>query len=429
MNKSNCEDINDNYNINKYIDTKIKYSDDYVDCLKNLEKISKEIDEHNVNMDFCIKLINNNKILNSILQVIANKILLLIRSNSLDEVFKNKTQVALIEAYATINNIGTEEFTGENLDQTYDVDSYINNSGKDIDIVKVYLAELPERPTPKEEKELMYKILKGDEKARKEFIEKNLRLVVSIAKNYMNRGLEFLDLVQEGNLGLIRAVDGFDMERTNKFSTYATYWIKQSITRAIANTGKIIRIPVCKNDELNKFNCVKREIEDKYNRPSTIEELTQKLNMSKDKIKELSIIQLGQNTVSLNSLVGEEEEQELGDFIPSYNPPVYESLEKEMFRIEVKELLEKCLSEKEFEIITLYFGLEEREPKSLRAIGKYFNISYQRVAMILNKSIEKLQKSKNIKNLRSYLTDSLIEEELPKKQIYVHAPVKKNNSK
>ena len=271
------------------------------------------------------------------------------------------------------------------------------------DSVKVYLKEIGRVPllTPEEEIELAMRINNDDEDAKKRLLEANLRLVVSIAKRYVGRGMQLLDLIQEGNLGLIKAVDKFDYTKGFKFSTYATWWIRQAITRAIADHSKLIRIPVHMVETMNKVKKVKNQLLHEKDREPTEEEIAEKLDIPVEKVRE--ILRVAQEPVSLETPIGEEEDSHLGDFIPDdeAQAPV-DAASQALMREQLTEVL-KTLTPREARVLSLRYGLEDGNPKTLEEVGKEFNVTRERIRQIEAKALRKLRHPSRSKKLRDFL--------------------------
>ena len=271
------------------------------------------------------------------------------------------------------------------------------------DPVKVYLKEIGSFPllSLDEEIELAEKILKGDAKAKKRLAEANLRLVVSIAKRYVGRGMLFLDLIQEGNLGLIKAVEKFDHTKGFKFSTYATWWIRQAITRAIADQARTIRIPVHMVETINKVKKVQSRLLHKNGQEPSVEELAAELDMPQDKVRE--ILKVAQEPISLESPIGEEEDSHLGDFIPDYDAPVpEEAATHTLLREQLNEVL-ATLTPREAKVLSLRFGIEDGRPRTLEEVGKEFNVTRERIRQIEAKALRKLRHPSRNKKLKDFL--------------------------
>ena len=274
------------------------------------------------------------------------------------------------------------------------------------DPVKVYLKEIGRVPllTPEEETELALKIQAGGpegEKAKQRLSEANLRLVVSIAKRYVGRGMQFLDLIQEGNLGLIKAVEKFDHTKGFKFSTYATWWIRQAITRAIADQARTIRIPVHMVETINKVKKVSSQLLHEYGHDPSAEEIAERLDMPVDKVRE--IMRVAQEPVSLETPIGEEEDSHLGDFIPDDDAPVpAEAASQTLLKEQLADVL-KTLTPREEKVLRLRFGLEDGRPRTLEEVGKEFNVTRERIRQIEAKALRKLRHPSRSKKLRDFL--------------------------
>ncbi|MBQ7903090.1 MAG: RNA polymerase sigma factor RpoD [Oscillospiraceae bacterium] len=271
------------------------------------------------------------------------------------------------------------------------------------DPVKVYLKEIGSFPllTLDEEIELAERIQKGDEKAKKRLAEANLRLVVSIAKRYVGRGMLFLDLIQEGNLGLLKAADKFDHTKGFKFSTYATWWIRQAITRAIADQARTIRIPVHMVETINKVKKVQSQLLHKNGQEPSVEDLAAELDMPQDKVRE--ILKVAQEPISLESPIGEEEDSHLGDFIPDYDAPVpEEAATHTLLKEQLNEVL-ATLTPREAKVLSLRFGIEDGRPRTLEEVGKEFNVTRERIRQIEAKALRKLRHPSRNKKLKDFL--------------------------
>ena len=274
------------------------------------------------------------------------------------------------------------------------------------DPVKVYLKEIGRVPllSPEEETELALKIQAGGpdgEKAKQRLSEANLRLVVSIAKRYVGRGMQFLDLIQEGNLGLIKAVEKFDHTKGFKFSTYATWWIRQAITRAIADQARTIRIPVHMVETINKVKKVSSQLLHEYGHDPSAEEIAERLDMPVDKVRE--IMRVAQEPVSLETPIGEEEDSHLGDFIPDDDAPVpAEAASQTLLKEQLADVL-KTLAPREEKVLRLRFGLEDGRPRTLEEVGKEFNVTRERIRQIEAKALRKLRHPSRSKKLRDFL--------------------------
>ena len=271
------------------------------------------------------------------------------------------------------------------------------------DPVRMYLKEIGKVPllSAEEEIELAKRMELGDMEAKKRLAEANLRLVVSIAKRYVGRGMLFLDLIQEGNLGLIKAVEKFDYRKGYKFSTYATWWIRQAITRAIADQARTIRIPVHMVETINKLIRVSRQLLQELGREPTPEEIAAEMNMPVERVRE--ILKISQEPVSLETPIGEEEDSHLGDFIQDDNVPV--PADAAAFTL-LKEQLEEVLStltEREKKVLTLRFGLEDGRARTLEEVGREFNVTRERIRQIEAKALRKLRHPSRSRKLKDYL--------------------------
>ena len=271
------------------------------------------------------------------------------------------------------------------------------------DPVKVYLKEIGRVPllTPEEEKDLAVRIMDGDQKAKQRLSEANLRLVVSIAKRYVGRGMQFLDLIQEGNLGLIKAVEKFDYTRGFKFSTYATWWIRQAITRAIADQARTIRIPVHMVETINKVKKVSSQLLHENGHEPSVEEIAERLEMPIDRVRE--IMRVAQEPVSLETPIGEEEDSHLGDFIPDDDAPApADAASHTLLREQLAEVL-ATLTPREAKVLQLRFGLEDGRPRTLEEVGKEFEVTRERIRQIEAKALRKLRHPSRSKKLKDFL--------------------------
>ena len=271
------------------------------------------------------------------------------------------------------------------------------------DPVRMYLKEIGKVPllSAEEEIELAKKMETGDQEAKKRLAEANLRLVVSIAKRYVGRGMLFLDLIQEGNLGLIKAVEKFDYRKGYKFSTYATWWIRQAITRAIADQARTIRIPVHMVETINKLIRVSRQLLQELGREPTPEEIAAEMNLPVDRVRE--ILKISQEPVSLETPIGEEEDSHLGDFIQDDNVPV--PADAAAFTLLKEQLVEVLgtLTEREQKVLRLRFGLDDGRARTLEEVGKEFNVTRERIRQIEAKALRKLRHPSRSRKLKDYL--------------------------
>ena len=279
---------------------------------------------------------------------------------------------------------------------------------KDINIndpVRMYLKEIGKISllSPEEEMDLSIRVANGDQEAARLLAESNLRLVVSIAKRYVGRGLLFLDLIQEGNIGLMKAVEKFDYDKGYKFSTYATWWIRQAITRALADQARTIRVPVHMVETINKMVRVQRQLTLELNREPSEEEIAKKMNVSVDKVRE--VIKISQDPVSLETPIGEEDDSHLGDFIKdesSLSPEEY--TENEILKEEIDDVLQS-LQPREQEVLRLRFGLKDGTCHTLEEVGKKFNVTRERIRQIEAKALRKLRHPSRAKKLRDFMEE------------------------
>lgn len=292
------------------------------------------------------------------------------------------------------------EITEEELND--DADELVESLGTD-DPVRMYLKEIGKVPllSPEEEQELARKMADGDQDAAARMTEANLRLVVSIAKRYVGRGMQFLDLIQEGNIGLMKAVEKFDFNKGYKFSTYATWWIRQAVTRAIADQARTIRVPVHMVETINKVIRVSRQLLQELGHDPTPEEIAEEMGMTPEKVKE--VLKVAQEPVSMETPIGEEEDSHLGDFIKDEgaSEPA-EAAASSMLRNELEEVLD-TLSPREKQVLELRFGLNDGQPRTLEEVGKQFNVTRERIRQIEAKALRKLRHPTRSRKLKDFL--------------------------
>ena len=341
-------------------------------------------------------------------------------SHEIDSViieFEDKDLDELEKLYEAIetNNIEIVDDMGDVVSDTLGFDNEIGKNAEiDVDDsdskgivmddpVKVYLKEIGKVPllTAEEEIELAMRIANNDIEAKKRLEEANLRLVVSIAKRYGGRGMQFLDLIQEGNLGLIKAVEKFDYTKGFKFSTYATWWIRQAITRAIADQARTIRIPVHMVETINKVKKTNSILLHKNGREPTPEEIATELGMSVDKVRE--ILRVAQEPVSLETPIGEEEDSHLGDFIPDEDALAPADAASQSLLKEALNAVLKTLTPREAKVLTLRFGLDDGHPKTLEEVGAEFNVTRERIRQIEAKALRKLRHPQRSKKLKDFI--------------------------
>lgn len=313
------------------------------------------------------------------------------------DVFQKPDRIGNVQVTAEIEK-GYEK-TAEESENSF------TERGNAEDPVRMYLKEIGRIPllSSEEEIELAKRMEEGDEEAKKKLSEANLRLTVSIAKRYSGRGMQFLDLIQEGNLGLIKAVEKFDYRKGYKFSTYATWWIRQSITRAIADQARTIRIPVHMVETMNRVNRTSRRLLQEYGREPIPEEIAEAMNLPVERVLEIS--KISQEPVSLETPIGEEEDSHLGDFIQDEHIPVPAD---EAAHTLLREQLEKVmdtLSEREQKVLALRFGLEDGKPHTLEEVGREFQVTRERIRQIEAKALRKLRHPTRSRKLRDFLEE------------------------
>ena len=326
-----------------------------------------------------------------------------VSSDLLDELYNAfmENDISVISETDLDDDSG-EEDTGGNLEDILK-DNTIAKELTINDPVRMYLKEIGKISllSLDEETELSKRIAEGDETAKNRLAESNLRLVVSIAKRYVGRGMLFLDLIQEGNIGLMKAVEKFDAEKGYKFSTYATWWIRQAITRAIADQARTIRVPVHMVETINKLSRYQRQLTLELNREPTDEELAKKMGMSPDKVRE--VIKIAQDPVSLETPIGEEEDSHLGDFVPDESNMSPEDFTiHEMLKEEIGDVL-LTLTEREEQVLRLRFGLDDGSPKTLEEVGQMFGVTRERIRQIEAKALRKLRHPSRSKKLKEYM--------------------------
>ena len=324
-------------------------------------------------------------------------------SDSLDDLYNSLVDagIEIVSEDANDTEASAEEITDDTLVEniTLSKDIKIN------DPVRMYLKEIGRIPllTSDEEFENARRALEGDEEAKRILAESNLRLVVSIAKRYVGRGMLFLDLIQEGNIGLMKAVDKFDPEKGYKFSTYATWWIRQAITRALADQARTIRVPVHMVETINKLARVQRQLTQDLNREPTDEEIANKLGISVEKVRE--VYKISQDPVSLETPIGEEDDSHLGDFIRderTVSPEEYAT--EELLKEELAGVL-LTLTDREEKVLRLRFGLDDGQCRTLEEVGQIFGVTRERIRQIEAKALRKLRHPSRSRKLKDFLTD------------------------
>ena len=324
-------------------------------------------------------------------------------SDSLDDLYNSLVDAGIEIVSEDAND---EDASGEEItDNTLVENITLSKDIKINDPVRMYLKEIGRIPllTSDEEFEYARRAVDGDEEAKRILAESNLRLVVSIAKRYVGRGMLFLDLIQEGNIGLMKAVDKFDPEKGYKFSTYATWWIRQAITRALADQARTIRVPVHMVETINKLARVQRQLTQDLNREPTDEEIAKKLGISVDKVRE--VYKISQDPVSLETPIGEEDDSHLGDFIRderTVSPEEYAT--EELLKEELAGVL-LTLTDREEKVLRLRFGLDDGQCRTLEEVGQIFGVTRERIRQIEAKALRKLRHPSRSRKLKDFLTD------------------------
>ena len=379
--------------INNYINQ--EFNNPKLDVFYSIKQVGAFFEKYNYNpeLDLIIKLLKKNNLFREKIGSIFHQYSSIITSGNIDNICDDNFFLMSVETYCMLNDIDIKIIDEKELYQDLDISN----------ITGVYLAEISRYPllSVTQEKELATRIANGDEKARKYFIECNLRLVTSIAKKYMNRGLSFLDMVQEGNLGLMIAVDHFDVSKGYKFSTYATCWIREAITRAIANKGRNIRISVSTYEKVQNYKAAQALLEHKLNREVTISEVAHEMGISIEEAGNLYKLQT--DTVSLNSPVSDESDTEFGDLIPT-NEILDDSVISNDLHTLIQNLLQQCkLTYREIDVLMLRYGLNDNEYMTLEEISHRYNITKERIRQIEIKALKKIRKSKYIKDFAIYM--------------------------
>ena len=387
-----------------FIKKNIKPQNKYQDNIISFEKIVNFFHDFDCfpPPNLLIELIDKNDPLNKILQDVVENNLEILQKYDIDSKFLDDISKNFIELYCLKNNI---EIKKEDDIQEEDYTEFITDITNTVytdDSVKMYLQEI-HKPilTKEQEKSLALRIRNGDEKAKELFIERNLRLVIKVARKYTGHGISFLDLIQEGNLGLIKAVDKFDVTKGYKFSTYATCWIRQSIQRSLGDKSRNIRLPIHLYEKVKKYELLKKKLSLKFNREPTFEELSKKMRVSIDTIYKYE--RLKHDTISLNMIVGDED-SELEDFISLST----ESIDNQFIEENLKDVIENLLKNsnlttKEIDILKLRFGIGTNDPKTLEETGKIYGVSRERIRQIQEKALKKIRRSYNVKELAIYM--------------------------
>ena len=391
--------------IDNFINENISQSTKPLECLKTIATFLSTYN-YEPDIDTLINILNKNAFLTSILKTIVNENMEGFKESSITETVTDELVYSFIKTYCMLNNIdgeynGFQDETGseELIDELDDsMETILDNS------VKMYLKEIGKIPllTISEEKELAKLVANGDKKAKDKLIESNLRLVVSIAKHYLNKGLSFLDLIEEGNIGLMKAADLYDYDKGYKFSTYATWWIRQAITRALADQARTIRVPAHMVEIINKMACIERQLTLKLNREPSIEELAKSMQISIDELKKIK--NTTNVTTSLNEIVGDKDNTEIGDFVKSKDKRPDEIALTNVMQEEVRNMLAKSvLKPKEQEILRLRFGIGYDRSYMLEEIAPKFSCTRENIRRIETRALKKLARSKEIKKYINYI--------------------------
>ena len=410
---------------NRYCRKNINFGETHDSKIKSLKEIAnffKDLD-YFPSLNFYSKILEENTFINSTIKDIVSNNISLIKKGEFDSISDDNIIISFIESYCLKNNIETEENYKELYRATPTDEEY------DVDTITYYLNSLPDTLTKEEEQELAYRILEGDKKAKDIFSQRNLRLVVSIAKKFIGRGVDFEDLIQDGNIGLMKAIDKFDVTKGYKFSTYATWWIRQEINRAIIKNHNNIGVPVYFYERnIKRYLQALENLKIKLKRTPSFKEISEESGMSLDAVKELYLFQAG--TVSINTYIKNEETLELLETIPSNTPE--DIILTNSFHNQLKETLKKAdLTEREMNILELRFGLNNNLEKTLREIGKQYGITRQRVRQLEQIAIWKIRSSIDTKELTVYANNTSIaleNLEVSRKE-YMTKKLKKKKSK
>ena len=385
--------------INSYINN-IATTDQENNISISLRRLSRFFYKYHIILDpeLVINLINQNSILIHTLKKVVDDNKKLMIDHNLVELFDDRNIISLLEVYCDSHNINIQDNHYNEKEDFADYDSSLD------DPLKEYLKEISKNPllTKEQEQDLAFKYKKGDMTARQTLINRNLRLVVSVAKKIHNTDLSFLDLIQEGNLGLIKAVEKFDPEKGYKLSTYATWWIKQAMSRAIADKGRNIRIPVHMIEKINKYKKVRISLENKLGKEPSITEIAHEMNISIETAKELNRLQY--DTASLNTPLTEgEDSEELQNMISAKDEPLEDSYSQTELSGKLVSVMKDCLTDREIETMNLRYGLKDGKPRTLEEVGDILGVTRERIRQIESKALAKLRNPKFSKQLIDFV--------------------------
>ena len=356
-----------------------QYFNKIINLLKNLDSLT---------IDDVIDLLKNNKTIYNIVGYIVEKNYNSIISNNFVDIVKDDTAILIIEAYCSINNIEIKYNFEDNIINENLSDETVQYND---DLAKIYLQEINKPVLTKDEEiELGYRLLKHDKEARKIMIERNLKLVVFVSRKYINRGISFLDIIQEGNLGLMHAIDKYDVTKEYKFSTYAVAWIRSYIERSLFNKTRNIKIPLHVQTEIIKYKKIEEKLYKKLERVPSYKEIANEMNISVQEVKNLHKYQ--QDTNSLNILIGNDEETEYIEMVASDDLSIEDNVLDSFNNDEIHQLMQLAnLKEKEIQMLSMRFGFFDNSPKTLQEIGNHFNLTRERVRQIVENSLRKLR--------------------------------------